>query len=1047
MSNVIIQAQEQKGLKNQDYPNGYYPFFNGNPNAIPGPSYFSFALSGTSVLKTIVVDFDYHAPPPTGVVYETIWAVRGTTEDMELQLHPNGEIKLIMGAQGVNITIPNGTYRQWDYVKLRLELSPLTLTLYDDSVEGISTLMGTTTVAWNPTWTYNQEFVVGALYDGTNYLKGFRGFIGDISITFFDASVITHNTLTRNNLGLVFNSTRTFNPRNNYPQTRIELFILDTLKDETITSIRNAASIENPGKIKSNFTQSFSIPFSDTNNKFFAHCYDINVTADYFNQYKRSYVIVSNTTGNVIVSGSMLLNTIDQLNMVYNVTIYGESTTLWESMQDKLLSDLSADFWDTYDHKNTVANIEASWTGNLVNMAGNIIPDLYYPIETYGTETVDPNVAQWMTNTLNYQSFRPSMKVKSLFDQIMRDAGYEYESTFLNTSEFTDLYLGLAPNKNLSIVAEAYAYVSAQNIFTSTLPDIASYASPYNTHSFTWKNIPMNIDDPDSAFDQATGLYTPIETGLITFDFDFLLNTNVVPWGSQNAELTVTPTDTNGANANINIVGSPRTSVRWTQSGTIYIAQETFKMTVYCVKNVSFAFTINLGNFYSSSSTGQILLGFSFKTVKIANVSIIDQIRNESMYGITMKQQELLSGLTTMFNLVWDKVDSNTFKIEPFKEWLAQGDEVDWTEKIDKGGLIGNNINSRYKSMEFEYKKSPDALIERTITERDVAPNSGSFNPNNTDFLDSHEKLTVPWIAPVLQQAGKGEVFYSQRYELDDDGIPVAIDGAHIMGYKVNYPTSPDVQILSVIGTTVSFRATSTMHILSPYKSIPLLNTTKTLEFNLYAHTFNHIVGRSAVNLFKKLAYNSLFSEYWNPWFNEVYSDNAKMFTAKFNLNPEDAATKLNTKIFIKNSWYRINKITTPQNTNNLSKLELIKLVDFDVNNFSAYNCNMTKTGLTDGVFEFTFYDPLPTSSYGTKDCCDAVNGIWYAAPISEGGVNAGQFRCYSGELIADVKNQPTGFVLDSTTTWVCMTKDGEGTAYVDPANVAARLADGWDYC
>ena len=130
-----------------------------------------------------------------------------------------------------------------------------------------------------------------------------------------------------------------------------------------------------------------------------------------------------------------------------------------------------------------------------------------------------------------------------------------------------------------------------------------------------------------------------------------------------------------------------------------------------------------------------------------------------------------------------------------------------------------------------------------------------------------------------------------------------------------------------------------------------------------------------------------------------------------------------------------------------MSKLELIKLVDFDINQFSAYNCNMTKTGLTNGVFEFTFYDPLPTSSYGTKDCCDAVNGIWYAAPISAGGIHAGQFRCYSGELIADVKNQPTGFVYDSATTWVCMTKDGEGTAYVDPSNVAARLANGWDYC
>jgi hypothetical protein len=1046
MSNVIIQAQEQKGLKNQDYPNGYYPFFNGNSGITPAPTYFSYALSGTSVLKTVVVDFDYHTPPQIGVVYETIWAVRGTTEDMELQLYANGEIKLTMGAQGVSITIPNGTYRQWDYVKLRLELSPLTLTLYDDSVEGISTLMGTTTVAWNPTWTYNKEFVVGALYDGTNYLKGFRGFIGDITTTFFDASVITNNTLTRNNTGLVFNSTRTFNPRNNYPQTRIELFILDTLKDETITSIRKAASIESPGKIKSNFTQAFSIPFSDANNKFFAHCYDINVTADYFNQYKRSYVTISNTTGNVIVSGSMLLNTIDQLNLVYNVTIYGEATTLWESMQDKLLSDLSADFWDTYDHKNTVANIEASWTGGLVNMAGNTIPDLYYPVETYGTETIDPNIAQFITNTLNYQAFRPSMKVKTLFDQIMKEAGYEYESTFLSTTEFTDLYLGLAPNKELSIVAEAYSYVSAGNLFGGgvTLPDIQSNVSPYNSHSFTWKNIPMNVDDPDSAFDQTTGLYTPIETGLITFDFNFLINTNVSPWGSQNAKLSVIPTDTNGATANINIVGAPQTSVRFTQSGTIYIAQETFKMTVYCIKNVSFAFTINLGNFSSISTLGQILLGFSFKTVKIANVSIVDQVRNESMYGIKLKQQELLSGLTTMFNLVWDKVDSNTFKIEPFKEWLAGGDEVDWTEKIDKGGLIGNNIKSRSKSMEFEYKKSPDALIERTISEREVPPNSGSFNPNNTDWLEKDKTLKVPWIAPVLQQAGKGEVFYPQRYELED-GIPKAIDGAHIMGYKVSYATSPDVQILDVGSST--FKANSTMNILSPYKNIPLTNSTKTLEFNLFGNVFNHIVGRSPVNLFKNIAYNSLFNEYWYPWFNEVYSDNAKMFTAKFNLNPEDSAIKLNTKIFIKNAWYRINKINTPQNTNGLSKLELIKLVDFDVNNFAAYNCDMAKTGLTDGVFEFTFYDPLPTLSFGTKDCCDAVNGLWYASPIDVDGLYAGQFRCYSGEQIVGVKGQPTGYTYDSATNWVCMEKEGETSAYVSPSNVAARLADGWSYC
>lgn len=1050
---VLIQAAEQRGLVNTEYPKGFFPFFNGNLGVTPEPSYYPLVLAAASPIKTIEIDFNYHIASITP--YETIWSTGDGVNRLELLITDLGVLELYtFDGTSRSIHVSNKTWKQWSYVKLRIEFDPLTIVMYDVSVVGQKINLGTITVTWNPSWTYAGLAAVGALASGVNYIRGWKGFIGTVNMGYFDPLQDTsHNMLTENNLGNILDITRTFSPRNNYPSTRTQIFVLDTLNNETITSVRQSANINEPGKIKSNYTQSFALPFSKVNNKFFAHCYDVNVTSDFFNIYKRTGIVVFDTAGTVIVSGVMMMNSIDQRNQVYNVTIYGEATGLYESLQDKLLTDLSAEFWDNYDHLNTRVNIENSWNGAAVNLNGETIPALFYPMEGYGKPNPNPDFQSTGLNSAYIQDWRPSLQVKVLFDQIMKEGGYNYNSEFLGgidkdgnsqigDTAFTDLYLGLAPLKNLSIQSKTYYYVSVDNLSGVVKPDMSSKGETY--HPFVFKGIPVSETDPDLAWDSATGLYTPLQSGALEFGFSWVISSSTLSELTSTPTFQVTLTDTNGNNSEINSNNLPNETLTFLGNVGDLDAAGVKTSTIYVRAGVAFAFKVAVGGVPTLQSD-EIILGFGFATKRMTGVTVVDQARSESMYGITLKQQQLLTGLTTMFNLIWDEVDSNTFKIEPFEPWLEDGDEVDWTEKIDEGGLISNNINNRKRFIDFKYSKSPDALITRATIERGIPPNSGRFQPNNTDWLHDGEEIIVPWIAPFLEQAGIADIFMPMRYEVDENGLFASINGRHIMGYKTGY-TIPDSNLFQAFdlsdGTWRGFDAIRT---LSPYKTIPLTTETKTLEFNLYGNAVNHIVGRTPTNLFKNIAYGSLMREYWNAWFNETYSDNAKIYKARFALDPTDAKIKMNTKIFIRDAYYRINKMTNRINADALTEVELIKIVDFDLNKFIAWNCELFFDRVENDIV--IFKDELGSETFGTKDCCQAANGLWYSEPIDVGNVPAGEFRCYSSASQNSVFGVPGGSVVNPGEGFQCMKDLAGNEVMVKDALVGDKIDGGWTYC
>jgi hypothetical protein len=68
---------------------------------------------------------------------------------------------------------------------------------------------------------------------------------------------------------------------------------------------------------------------------------------------------------------------------------------------------------------------------------------------------------------------------------------------------------------------------------------------------------------------------------------------------------------------------------------------------------------------------------------------------------------------------------------------------------------------------------------------------------------------------------------------------------------------------------------------------------------------------------------NNLFSVYWQPYFDELYSPDTRTMTLKVNLSPADVASfKFYDTVFIKNRVFRVNKID--YKPNDLATVEFI---------------------------------------------------------------------------------------------------------------------------
>jgi len=109
---------------------------------------------------------------------------------------------------------------------------------------------------------------------------------------------------------------------------------------------------------------------------------------------------------------------------------------------------------------------------------------------------------------------------------------------------------------------------------------------------------------------------------------------------------------------------------------------------------------------------------------------------------------------------------------------------------------------------------------------------------------------------------------------------------------------------------------------------------------------------------------------------NNIYSKEARILTANFYLTPEDIAQfKYNDKIFVQNSYYRINKITSyALGKNQSTKVELIKSIEGVFNDsMLVFDCDLELSS-TNFNGTTSWVNSAGASATPTQSCCEANN-------------------------------------------------------------------------
>ena len=307
---------------------------------------------------------------------------------------------------------------------------------------------------------------------------------------------------------------------------------LDLFDDEDYVLSNNVTGLFDLGVLPSDFTRQITLPGTKVNNAFFENCYDISIVNPFIFATNQKVPALFEFDSVYVSSGYIQLNKVNVIANKfidsYEVTIYGSLSSFGRDLNRLFLTDLSN--LSIYNHTSSVANISASWNGNLFN------GDIVYPLADYGsgwqyTSGEDFNGIDDAQGALTVQDWKPAIRAKVVLDKIFEFTGFTYSSSFLNQSWWDDVYMicnnSLKYPEYANIDLETYGIgkwgaISGSNMTNLSIPD--------NTIvQFPWYNIQTN----PSNLIQADGTYNvEIQTklkGLLNLKFNVSNSVNNLP--------------------------------------------------------------------------------------------------------------------------------------------------------------------------------------------------------------------------------------------------------------------------------------------------------------------------------------------------------------------------------------------------------------------------------------------------------------------------------------------------------------------------------------
>jgi hypothetical protein len=620
------------------------------------------------------------------------------------------------------------------------------------------------------------------------------------------------------------------------------------------------------------------------------------------------------TIGNLNLK-SVFIN--ERLNRIeYEVFFMGDTSNFSAAVGTAYMNSIDT---SELDHNLTYANVVSSWGATAGATAGFKDGNVLYPLcewgYTYGTDNVP------IQNTLSHQfnrsftigptaglslrQFKPAVRIKWLWDKIFSTAGYAYESAFLTSDLFDSLYF----------ISDSLARVE-QSI--SGLCSVA--AEDFGIPTGTTTRILYNneISNPSLSFSTTTAEYIAKTSGVYTFR----LTGGAESEPSLQARYRVfLKSDIQGTLGQVNGQTDSFGQSTYTLTRTVTLAQGE---KVYA----------ELNNLASSTSFATFINNLFECTLAPEGVLVNSFFPPEG----TMKNIDFIKGITKMFNLVFvpDRNQAKRFQIEPWVDWIRLGEIQDWTQYLDGSADSEQHAPFLDQARIQRFTGTDDADFQNLSFQQQFKRNF-MFREYDSgiNLIKGTTETTIPF-APTPLQSIPARATPQPDWVFPSLAKLLPGDPNENRAGKVQ-PIQPKPRILFYNGlqsnpvnwylnTTLLPGATGTAQnkypLVSEYQTFPPQSFTLDLTFQSKTPLW------SPLSTYEGKTATDLYTNYWRDYINWIYDPYNRQKTATFRLDPQIVEKlKFNDKIWVKDSWYFVNKIADyPVGETALVKVELIKV-------------------------------------------------------------------------------------------------------------------------
>lgn len=677
--------------------------------------------------------------------------------------------------------------------------------------------------------------------------------------------------------------------------------------NETVSYTQSLQDVRDISKVFSDFTRTFNVPASKTNNIIFKHFYNYFIDGFdpkrrhkakiYLNYelYKEGYIKLEGAT------------TKDNRPFTYRLTFFGSGVILKDVFREKKLASLSyliSNFKFDYTSSNVRTYLQdgkdenfyipikgSSTTVDNIDIKDAIVFPLishtdrmiYDSNPSYTGVSGEANLANVSNGGLSITQLKPAIRVHAIIKAIeaqYKESGIEFTTDFFNETNlpYYNLYLWLhTKTGGLFTDQEGGTYFENFTVLSGSDTGATGVGIIQNGNTFTTPDPAQVISNPTRANKQRS-LSLSVETN-VSGPF------TVIIYDEQGNEFaSYTGSQTNGVFTPI------------AEKDEIEIDQGSYRFAVR--SNTPSDFTIKVKVTRKATVIGKREINFTGTATVGADTELYaaNQMPDITILGF-------LTGLFKMFNLTAFQNDEGKIVVQTLDKFYSDSDKIyDITPYIDKDTVTVDSIVP-YRQVTFSYE-GRDTFLAATYEDLNNKDWGGLHYKENDNNLGTEYKIVAPFEHMLFEKLtdanDNSDTGIQIGWSADEKQEPTI--GKPLLFYAVSKEISEPIKLINFDSSTTTLTANTKVYM--PSNSIELGdNLTDSININF----------ASEINEYAEIPFkNTLFNQYYKNYILDIFDKQRRLTNTSAYLPQRILSNlKLNDKVLITDRLYKINKLTT----------------------------------------------------------------------------------------------------------------------------------------